>query len=147
MTTKTRVVESLTRYSSRASSSARRLAITSTGTVLGAINAAYAGSADHTSSRRREWATREVASYAANTWGLYDLHGNVWEWCDDVYVVAYQELGELDPVSNGGAGDARVLRGGSWLNGAVLCRSACRLDNAPSAQIYNDGFRVVRSVE
>lgn len=67
--------------------------------------------------------TIEVKSYAANDYGLYDMHGNVWEWCDDWY--GEKLTGGVDPTG-AKTGSDRVRRGGSWRNLGKYCRSACR---------------------
>lgn len=71
--------------------------------------------------------TTKVGSYAPNKLGLYDMHGNVWQWCSDLY-----EPGSL----------ARVLRGGSWYNRGARCRSASRSWIEPVYWILNSGFRL-----
>ncbi len=80
--------------------------------------------------------------------GLYGMHGNVLEWCRDVYdAQAYrkredgQEAWEWIPEDAGDA-DPRVLRGGSWFDPAGLCRSACRNGSRPDARYWDFGFRV-----
>ena len=81
----------------------------------------------------------------ANTWGLCDLHGNVWEWCQDHWHDNYEQAptdGSAWLKDEQQAG-LRVLRGGSWGHFPRYCRSACRLDFNPDNR-YNDfGFRVV----
>ena len=73
--------------------------------------------------------THAVGQKKPNPWGFYDMHGNVWEWCGDLF----------DPVS----GSARVDRGGSWNDFAADCRSASRSKNYPSFRYHYNGFRVV----
>ena len=77
-----------------------------------------------------------------NPWGLYDMHGNVWEWCSDWYDEKLS--GGTDPVGPDG-GSFRVLRGGSWGYFPGSCRSASRSRGGPSVRNYGLGFRVARS--
>ncbi len=85
-------------------------------------------------------ATTEVGKYGANTWGLYDMHGNVWEWCNDWYG-AYPTGAVSDPPG-ASSGSYRVLRGGSWHGHAGYCRSANRYGRDPKDRLDLFGFRV-----
>ena len=85
--------------------------------------------------------TTPVGSLTANAWGLYDMHGNVWEWCWDWYG-AYTSG---DQTTMGAAfGSKRVLRGGSWDNSAQSLRSANRVSGTPTGSSCYNGFRLVR---
>jgi len=85
-----------------------------------------------------------VGQLKPNAWGLYDMHGNLWEWCADWYG-AYSNIAVNNPPGPSTGGD-RVLRGGSWSNIARLCRSANRFRNDPSVRNAGVGFRLVRSL-
>ena len=90
--------------------------------------------------------TAPGGSFKPNRWGLYDMHGNLWEWCSDWYDGSYYaEAGKTDPQGpSSGAG--RVLRGGSWGSAPQYCRSATRIDESPDYRYsYGYGFRVVVS--
>ena len=97
--------------------------------------------------------TAIVGSYAPNAWGLYDMHGNVWEWCLDWYADDITGIGgkvNIDPETpantlsgNPASGASRVRRGGSWNFAAGDCRSANRNYANPAARYNALGFRLV----
>jgi formylglycine-generating enzyme required for sulfatase activity len=84
--------------------------------------------------------TTPVGKYAANAWGLYDMHGNVWEWCSDWYG-GYPPESVTDPRGPA-TGSVHINRGGCWGLGAVCCRSADRNGSDPSTRNISLGFRV-----
>ena len=88
--------------------------------------------------------TAPVKSFKPNAWGLYDMCGNVWEWCLDWYDGDYgANLNVVLRDPYGAAeGSERVLRGGGWSNGAKGCRSANRYYSVPTYRDVNDGFRL-----
>jgi formylglycine-generating enzyme required for sulfatase activity len=89
--------------------------------------------------------TTTVGSYPPNALGLFDLHGNVWEWCADWYAKdTYQKGPRQDPVGPAaGPSNRRIIRGGSWIDHGRLCRTAERGGNLPEIAMSLYGFRVV----
>jgi formylglycine-generating enzyme required for sulfatase activity len=86
-----------------------------------------------------------VGSFSANAFGLFDMHGNVWQWCQDWYGEDYyQKSPKSDPINDtAGKLKSRVLRGGSWHNGPTGARSAARFFAPAGLRNWNYGFRVV----
>jgi formylglycine-generating enzyme required for sulfatase activity len=89
--------------------------------------------------------TTPVGSFPGNAWGLHDMHGNVWQWCQDWYG-DYPQKDVVDPQGPYTAKE-RVLRGGSWVHYPQRCRSAYRLSCEPHWRYDYYGLRVCFSVE
>jgi formylglycine-generating enzyme required for sulfatase activity len=113
-------------------------------TDLANYNSKYIYGAGSKGKRRRE--TTPVGSFqVANAFGLYDMHGNVWEWCLDRWHYSYEgapsdgQAWIVDDNEN----YYRIVRGGSWYNKPIVCRVANRNYNKPDNDNYDRGFRVV----
>ena len=87
--------------------------------------------------------TTTVGSFGPNAFGLYDMHGNIWEWCQDWYDKNYYNNSSGVDPEGPNTGSARVLRGGSWSYSPGDCRSAIRGRSTPVNRYVNNGFRVV----
>ena len=104
------------------------------------MDGSYAGYYDNSGSKTHDVGTREP-----NKWGLYDMSGNVYEWCTDWYGKGYYNNSPGRNPKGPSSGVSRVLRGGSWSNSADFIRSATRDGNDPDNRGKDLGFRVVFS--
>lgn len=114
-----------------------------TGSNLTTAQANYDGNYPYNNNAKGEYRekTMPVGSFAANAYGLFDMHGNVWEWCSDWYG-AYSTSAQTNP-KGASSGSDRVLRGGGWYNFAIYCRAAFRGYITPDSRNGNLGFRLV----
>lgn len=120
-------------------------AITYTGTspVDPALDLAgwYGGNSDTGDGEK----THPVGQKQANAWGLYDMHGNIWEWCSDWNETYPGTVTDPTDPTGPSSGTLRVLRGGSWSRSARNCRAANRDGHFPAFRFLNYGFRPARS--
>ena len=116
-----------------------------TGNCLSTDQANYDGNYPYQSCAKGQYRekTTTVGSFAPNKYGLYDMHGNVWEWCQDRYDADYYKNSPTNNPKGQSTGSSRVLRGGSWRNFARLCRAAYRDDGTPGNRYSISGFRLV----
>jgi formylglycine-generating enzyme required for sulfatase activity len=87
--------------------------------------------------------TRQVGLKLPNAWGLYDMHGNVWEWCWDRFETTFPNPADLDNPTGPISGTNRVRRGGGFSGAASLTHSEIRRDFAPGSRDLGIGFRLV----
>jgi len=107
------------------------------------VGSDYINKSDCNKSDGKNMTTTEVGSYLPNVWGLYDMHGNVCEWCLD-YLGTYP-----DTVTDPGysvSGSGRVIRGGRWNGSVDYCRSASRDGSNPILQFFDFGFRAAMTL-
>jgi formylglycine-generating enzyme len=97
----------------------------------------------HGASHIQGMSTHPVGLKKPNELGLYDMSGNVWEWCHDWYG-SYTRENKVNPIG-APSGHVRVMRGGSWIFGANDCRVGCRFYRSPHDRIFRLGFRVART--
>ena len=99
----------------------------------------YNGGLGYSSGGDTSGGSAKVGSYLPNQWGLYDMHGNVWEWCLDWYGTY---PGAVSDPAGAASGSHRVTRGGGWSDDAEFCRSAIRHVGSPSSRGSIIGLRV-----
>ena len=118
----------------------------STGNNITTLQANYDGKYPYNNNAKEIYRKRtiNVGSFAANPWGLYNMHGNVFEWCWDWYG-GYANVAQANPAG-ADSGNVRVLRGGGWDNSGKYLRSACRYSFKPHMGFDVSGFRLVRNV-
>jgi len=116
------------------------------GDTLNTNQANYDGDYTYGAGRKGQYRehTTPVGQFPANAWGLYDMHGNVYEWTGSVYDEDYSgaEQRRADARESGD----RVVRGGSWLDTPFRLRPACRGRDTPDLRYLNQGFRISRSL-
>ncbi len=89
--------------------------------------------------------THPAGTTRPNAWGIYDMHGNVWEWVSDYWSCTYYSSSPITDPTGPASGPGRVYRGGGWATSASYCRSAFRYYYIPAVKVNDVGFRLVRT--
>ncbi len=130
-------------YAARAGSATRFSFGNSVSPSQANFNGAHAYGAPEGVNRRR---TTPVASFSPNAFGLFDMHGNAWEWTADCWTQDHSDAAGNGPPQ-GSDCSLRVLKGGAWNTGGWRLRAAHRIGKAPTAREYDNGFRVARDID
>ncbi len=105
------------------------------------VNYSYPYASGATGKYRQQ--TTDVGTFPPNSFGLYDMHGNVWEWCEDDYEENYNNAPKDGSALINQSARYKLLRGGSWDRNAGHCRSASRFGLSRGGRYDLYGFRVV----